>query len=39
MSLSSGCLMGASPERPGDDVSRLDVSLGEPDGDAPDFLD
>ena len=32
-------LMGASPERPCDDVGGLDAPLGEPDGDAADFLD
>jgi len=31
--------MGPSPERPCDDVGRLDTPLGEADGDAPDFLD
>jgi hypothetical protein len=39
MNLSGGGLMGASPERPGDDVSGLDASLRKSDGDAPDFLD
>src|ERR687894_854832 len=34
-----GGLVGASPERPGDDVGGLDASLGEADGDAPDLLD
>ena len=34
-----GCgLVGASPERPGDDVCGLDASLCEPDGDTSDFL-
>ena len=31
--------MGASPDGPGDDVGGLDASLGEPDGDAAEFLD
>src|SRR5215217_6607599 len=31
--------MGASPERPGDDVGGPDASLGEADGDAAEFLD
>jgi hypothetical protein len=33
------CLMCSSPERPCDDVGRLDAALCELDGDAPDFLD
>ena len=32
-------LVGPSPERPGDDVGRLDALLGETDGDATEFLD
>ena len=32
-------LVGAPPQRPGDDVSGLDMSVGELDGDAADFLD
>ena len=32
-------LMGSTPERPGDDVSGPDASLGELYGDAADFLD
>ncbi len=31
--------MSPSPERPSDDVSGLDASLGEADGDASDLLD
>ena len=34
-----GGLVGASPERPGDDVGGLDASLREADGDAADLLD
>src|SRR3954453_3556562 len=34
-----GGLVGASPERPGDDVGGPDASPGEPDGDAADLLD
>ena len=34
-----GGLVGASPERPGDDVSGADAPLGEAGGDASDFLD
>ena len=34
-----GRLVGASPETPGDDVGRLDASLGEPDGEVAEFLD
>jgi hypothetical protein len=32
-------LVGAPPQRPGDDVSGLDTPVGELDGDAADFLD
>ena len=32
-------LMGTSPQRLGDDVSRLDMALREFDGNATDFLD
>ena len=38
VSLPSRGLMGSSPERPGDDVGWMDLSLGEPDGDAADLL-
>jgi hypothetical protein len=31
--------MGASPERPGDDVGGLDASLGKPHDDTAEFLD
>ena len=31
-------LVGASPERPSDDVRRADAALGQPHGHAPDFL-
>jgi hypothetical protein len=34
-----GSLMCASPERPSDDLCRLNASLRQPDGDATDFLD
>ena len=34
-----GGLVGASPERPGDGVGKLDASLREADGDAAEFLD
>jgi len=34
-----GGLVGAPPERPGDDVGGSDAPLGEPDGDAADLLD
>jgi hypothetical protein len=37
--LSCGGLVGAPPERPGDDVSRLDPSLGQAHRHAPDLLD
>ena len=39
MDVSCGGLVRSLPERPCDDVSGLDAALGEPDGDAPDFLD
>ena len=32
-------LMGPSPHRPCDDMSRVDLTLGQPIGDAPDLLD
>ena len=32
-------LVGASPQRPGDDVSGLEAPVGELDGDAADFMD
>ena len=32
-------LMGPSPHRPCDDMSRFDLTLGQPIGDAPDLLD
>jgi hypothetical protein len=32
-------LVGAAPQRPGDDVSGLDAAVGELDGDTADFLD
>jgi hypothetical protein len=34
-----GGLMGASPERPSDDMGGLDAALSEAHGDATDFLD
>jgi hypothetical protein len=39
MGVLCGGLMGSSPERPGDDVSGFDASLGEPNRDPSDFLD
>lgn len=38
MCLLGGGLMRSSPERPCDDVSRVDAALGEPNGDPADFL-
>ena len=38
MRLSGSCLMGSSPERPGDDACGFDALLGEPYGYAADFL-
>jgi hypothetical protein len=38
MGLSRFCLMGSSPERPCDDMGGLNLSLGQPDGNAADFL-
>jgi hypothetical protein len=35
----SACLVSSAPERPCDDVGRLDPLSSEPDGDAPNFLD
>ena len=39
MGTASLSLVGAPPQRPGDDVSGLDALVGELDGDAADFLD
>ena len=39
MCTSCSGLVGASPERPSDDVGRLDASLREADGNAAEFLD
>jgi hypothetical protein len=39
MGLLGCCLMGSSPERPGDDVSGFDAPLGDPDRDPSDFLE
>lgn len=39
VSLASGGLMGAAPQRPGDHVGWADAALGQPRRDTPDFLD